>query len=162
MDGVHPYTGTSLFHSKRVLYYTSTQWIPYEYNVDTRENNRIQIGQKVRRFSSLMGIDCRVRIVFQDDNKYTYILNWNNEVIPLYENKEEDLTSLFVSTTHLRDLLKCVLKYDSYFVKEEKQIKFTQPVKLDWCYSIVRVYKDVFMLYDMNMRKWVLSRIIIL
>ena len=47
VGGVSSYTDASLLHSRRILYYRSAQCIPYEYNVDTRENKRIEVAQNV-------------------------------------------------------------------------------------------------------------------
>ena len=89
VDYVYPYADISLLHSRRMLCYTSKQGIPYEFNVDTRENRKIEIEQKVFMFSSLMGVDCGVKAVFQDpDNRFTYTLDWNNKVTPLHEVRE--------------------------------------------------------------------------
>ena len=139
------------------------QDIPYEYNVDTRENKKIEIGQKVIGFSSLMGIDCGVKAVFQDYNDtFTHMLDRDNDVIPLHKIREKwCITSIFASSTCPRDLSKGVLRYYDYLIKGGNKVEPRKPMCFEDYQSMVRVYKDVFLLYDINTRKWVLSRIII-
>ena len=84
VDGDIPCIGISLLHSRRILCYRPTNYIPYEYNVDTGENERIDIEQRMW-FSSSMEIGCSVEGVFQDeDNRFIYTLDWDNKVAPLY------------------------------------------------------------------------------
>ena len=161
VDEVSSYADTSLLHSRRVLCYKSIQDIPYEFNVDTRENKRIEIEQKVLYFSSLMGINCGVKAVFKDvDNRFTYILGWDNKVTLLHEVKEGSLTSLFASSTDPSDLSRGVLKYSNYLIKGGNRIDPREPIHFEPCQSIIRIYRDIFLLLDDNIKKWVLSRII--
>ena len=163
VNKVNPNTNTSLLHSRRILCYTSKDNIPYEYNVDTRVNKRIEIGQRVWMFSSLMGIDCGVKAVFQDwDNRFTYALDWDNKVTPLHEVREERvLVSLFVSSTRPKDLSKGVLRYHYYLIKGGHKIHPREPIPFEGNQSVIRIYKDVFLLLDKDTHRWVLCRILV-
>ena len=75
-------TDTSLVHVKGVLYYSSTDYILYKYNVDTKENTRLDIGHRVWHFTFLFGINIDVQCVFSSCNDYcTDILNNNSNGI---------------------------------------------------------------------------------
>ena len=162
VDEVDPFTDTSLVHSRRILCYASTESILYEFNVNTRENKKIEMERKVLFFSSLMGINSGVKAVFQDvDNHFTYSLDWDNRIIPLHEAREFDFTSLFVSSINPKDLSKCVLKYSNYLIKGGKRIEPRKPIYFEDFYSVMRIYRDVFLLLDRNTNNWVLSRILI-
>ena len=107
-----------------------------------------------------MGIDCGVKAVFQDYNdEFTYALDWDNKTIPLHEAREGNLASLFVSSTHQKDPSKCVLRYNDYLIKGGNKINPQKPIWFEPSQSVVRVYRDIFLLLDMDTKKWVLSRI---
>ena len=172
-DRVSPYTDTSLLHSRRILCYASILYIPpqyillqyvsYEYNVDTKENKRIDIDQEIETFSSLMGIDCGVKAVFQDyGNNFTYALGWDNKVTLLRKvKKDNNIRSLFASSTSSKVLSKAVLRYDDYLIKGRNRIVPQEPIRFQYTQSVIRVYEDIFLLYDDNTKKWVLCRIIV-
>ena len=162
VDKVTPRTDTSLVHLKRVLCYVSRDYIPYEYNVDTQENRRLDIPQRVSSFASLMGTDCGVKAVFEDfPAGCTHTLHWDNTITHLYDSRGGELSSLFASSSSPWDLSKALLRYGSYLIKGSNKIKLAQPVSLEEDYSITRICNDIFLLYDNNIRRWVLCRIIV-
>lgn len=160
---VVPSTDTTLLHSRRTLCYSSDDYISHEYNVDNKINKIIKMEYNVGQYSSLMGINCGIKVVFRDnDEALTYTLSWDNEVTPLRQIWEPgDISAIFVSSSNPKDLSRAVIMYSDYLVKGEVKIEFTEPVKLQRCNSIVRIYRDIFLLYDLNVKKWVLSRITI-
>ena len=163
VDSVEPSADSSLLNSRRILCYRSTECIPYEYNVDAEENKMIDTEQEIWVFSSMMGIDCGVKGVFQDVNDYfTYTLGWDNKVTPLHEVREEwGLASLFVTPASPKDLSKSVLRYSDYLIKGGNKIDPRRPIYFDPDQSVIRIYRDIFLLYDMNTKKWVLCRILV-
>ena len=110
-----------------------------------------------------MGIDCGVKSVFQDeDNRFIYTLDWNNKVTPLHEIREEkSVTSTFASSSNPKDISKCVLRYGDCFIKGGNKVKPKEPIRFKPDQSVIRIYRDIFLLFDTNTKKWVLSRIII-
>ena len=92
-----------------------------------------------------MGIDCGAKAVFLDcDNDFTYILGWDNKVTPLHEVEEGAFASLFVSSTHPKNLSRSVLRYGDYLIKGGHRIDPREPIHFDSNYSVIRVYKVMF------------------
>lgn len=56
--------------------------------------------------------------------------------------------------------LSSIFKYGNYLVKGETMINTRGLITFEYNYSIVRVYRDIFLAYDMNTKSWVLIRII--
>ena len=160
VDGVCPFTDVSLLNETRVLYYPTTDYRLFSYNVDTGVNAEVDVGKKVWFCASLTGIDCGTKVVFQGGN-ITYALNTDNTISEVGERQNSLLTTVFPSSTDPTDLRKAAFKYYGHLVFGGKKVEFWGPFKLEWFYSVVRVYKDIFLLYNWNTRSWVLSRIIV-
>ena len=85
----------------------------------------------------------------------------DNAVSEVDERQDFGLTTLFPSSTDPTDLRKAAIKYYNHLVFGGKKVEFEKPFKLEDFHSVVRVYRDIFLLYDKNTNSWVLSRIII-
>ena len=78
---VVPFVDVSLLHTRRNLYYPTEDYKLFSFNVDTRINKEIEVGKNVWALTSFTGIDCRMKVVFQDwDDEYTYSLNTDDTV----------------------------------------------------------------------------------
>ena len=150
----------SLLNETRVLY-CGTSGKLFSYNVDTRVNAEVDVGKKVRFCASFTGVDCGVRAVLQCSDRITYPLNTDNTASKVGGRQYFYLTTVFPSSTHPGDLGKAAFKYENYLVLGGKRMEFGEPFLFEDCYSVVRVYRDVFLLYDRNTRSWVLSRIVV-
>lgn len=158
---VFPYSDTGLVLVRRILYCTTIDRTPYKYNVDTKENTKFDIGHKIWSFGSLFGIDIDVQCVFQDDyDECTYVVRDDDNVEEIRGRERYNFTSIFASSSNSSDIEMGVLQYWSDLIKDDKKIEFSSPVKF-YEDSIIRIYRDIFLLYDGNTKHWVLSRIII-
>ena len=159
-DGVEPYTDVSLLHERRVLYYLTTNNELFSFNVDTRENTEIDVGRKVWSIASFTGIDCGVKTVFDGDGDCTYILNNDNTITEVDEKEDDCFTALFPSTSSPRNIKDAVFEYGDVLVKNGYYLKTSKLMRFDYCHSVIRVYRDVFLAYDIITKSWVLLRIV--
>ena len=158
---VFPYSDTSLVLVRRILYYTTIDRTPYKHNVDTKENTKFDIGHKTWSFGSLFGIDINVQCVFRDDyDECAYVVRDDDNVEEIHGREGYNFTSIFASSSNSSDIEMGVLQYWSDLIKDDKKIEFSSPVKF-YEDSIIRIHRDIFLLYDGNTKHWVLSRIII-
>ena len=158
---VNPYTDVSLLQERRVLYYFTTNGKLFAFNVDDRTNTEIDVGGKVLSVTSFTGIDCGVKIVFKsNDDNCTYTLNMDDTVTLVAEKQEYPLAALLPSTSNPKSVRDAVLMYGWNIVKDGRKIDTTHLIRFDW-YSMVRVYKDIFLVYDKGTKSWVLIRILV-
>ena len=68
------------------------------------------------------------------------------------------LYSVFPSSSDTSDLKSAVYREGNYLIYKDKVIDVSSPIKFS---DVVRVYKNVFLLYDYNTNQWVLSRIVV-
>ena len=109
----------------------------------------------------MFGIDINVQCVLQDDyNECTYVVRDDDNVEEIHGRKRYNFTSIFASSSNSSDIEMGVLQYWSDLIKDDKKIEFSSPVKF-YEVSIIRIYRDMFSLYDGNTKHWVLLRIII-
>ena len=72
------------------------------------------------------------------------------------------LLDIFPSSSDPENLEKAAFRYNNYFViKGVGDVCVNGPIELESKQSIVRVYRDIFILFDRKLCKWVFSRIII-
>ena len=149
----------SLLNATRVLYYPTKDHKLFSFNVDTRENR--EIGKKVGTCASLTGVDCGVRVVFMDyyDN-ITYSLNTDNSVDGL-ERQSSLLTTVLPSGSNPANIRRAALRYCNYLMYRGRKVEFKIPFRFESFHSVIRIYRDIFLLYDCNTSSWVLTRIII-
>ena len=166
-SNVDPSTDVSLLHERRVLYYHTNYRKLFAFNVDTRVNTEINIGKRIYTIASFAGIDCGVKIVFQDlDDRYTYILNNDNSVTKISEGQRDSLTAIFPSASNPKNIKDAVFKYyrglfDNDFIKCGNWININDLIKFEDYYSVVRIYKDIFLACDRKTESWVLVRILV-
>lgn len=174
IEGTHDivsWTDVTLLHERRELYYCTTDSRLFSFNVDTRENARINVGMKIGSIASLTGIDCGAKIVFQNserrglklkgwDGKETYTLNEDNTVTRVNRNNTFVLTTMFPSSSKPKNAKNAVFKYELGLMKGESMIDTNHLVKFKHS-SIVRIYKDVFLAYDRDVLGWVIFRLVV-
>ena len=161
INDVTPYADVSLLHERRILYYPSYNNKLYSFNVDTRVNTEIDIGMYCSHIASLTGIDCGIKAVFwNSDDKCTYSLNNDNTVTKVSERQNEFLTTIFPSTSNPNNIQDAVFKYGHDIMKDGKKINTDGLIEFSY-YSVIRVYKDVFLAYDKVTGSWVLFRMIV-
>ena len=91
-----------------------------------------------------------VRCVFCSHNgNYAYVLRYDDSIKMMHEREEcYHLTSLLVSSSNPDDISKGVFRHDNYLNKDNRVIEFKNPVRFEgWCF-IIRIYKDISLLYD--------------
>ena len=71
------------------------------------------------------------------------------------------LSNVFPSSSDTSNLKSAVYREDKYLIYKDKVVKVSSPIEFNNYMSIVRLYKDVFLLYDYNTREWVLCRIVV-
>lgn len=166
IEGTHnayPGTDVSLLQKTRVLYYNTRNDRLFFFNVDTRKDERIFVFQKIWTMGSLTGIDCGIKALFKSENTYnynTYALNMDDSETKVVKKQYNEFTTVFPSTTNSKNIKDAVFKYDSNLVKGKKKIDTSKLIKFGG-YSVVRIYKDIFLAYDYSSKSWVLIRILV-
>ena len=157
-----PFTDVSLLHEKRVLHYNNTDYKLFSFNVDTEKNTEINVEKKPRSMASFTGIDCNAKAVFQSwDDMCTYILNNDNTITKVTGEQNNWITTLFPSASNPRNISNAMFKYDWDFIKCKSMMDTDDLMEFDY-YSVVRVYRDIFLAYDYNINSWILVRILVL
>ena len=160
-NGVISFTDVSLLHERRKLYYPTTDYKLFSFNVDTRENSDIDVGRKVWAVASVAGIDYGVKVLFQDlDDRCIYTLNNYNSVTKVDKGHYNWLTTLFPSSSNPKNISNAVFKYFGNLIKDGNKLDTSKLINFEYNYSVIRVYKDIFLAYDKKTESWVLLRII--
>ena len=161
-SNVDPSTDVSLLHVRRVLYYPTTNNKLFSFNVDTRMNTEIDVGKYIWTIASFTGIDSDVKAVFQSNDDWrTYTLNNDNTVTKVDERRNRWLRALFPSTSNPTNIRDAVFKYWDVLMKDGNWIDTSRMIEFEYNYSVIRVYRDVFLAYDWKKESWVLVRIIV-
>lgn len=161
-EKVCPFADATLLHKKRVLHYRTTDRRLFEFNVDIRKNTKIDIEMRVVSIASVDGLDCGVKFVFKSyDDNCTYALNKDDTVTKLNDNKGGNLTTIFPSTSNPKSIKNVVFKNGSVLVKHGKGIDTSKLIKFDANYSVIRVYSDIFLVYNKSIEAWCIIRIVV-
>lgn len=149
----------SLLQNRRVLYYPTIYYELFSFNVDTRVVTEINVGKKVHTIASFTGIYCNVELLFRDNLNSVYTLNMNDTVTKVAEGQKFSITALLPLASNPENISNAVFKYSDSLIRNENIIKTEHLIEFGH-YSIVRVYKDVFLTYDKSVKSWVLVRIV--
>ena len=161
-NDVYPNTDVSLLHKRRILYYCTMNDILFSFNVDTRENIEIDVGKRVASIASLTGIDCGLKITFQSNVYYcTHALKNDDTITKVNEKQNGWFTILFPSSSSPRNIKDAVFKYWDDLMKDGNKIDTRKLIDPDPDYSVIRVYRDIFLAYDRNTQSWYLLRILV-
>ena len=156
------YTDVSLLHQRRVVYYPTIEFSLFSFNVDTRENKRVDVGTGVLSVASFTGISCGTRAVFySNDDRCTYALNEDHSVAKVGEKQYCILTGVLPSASRPSDIASAVLRYEWSLVRGRNEVDAKGLVEFEGFYSVIRVYRDVFLAYDEGSESWVLTRIVV-
>lgn len=159
-DGVFPWTDVSLLNVRRVLYYVINFEL-FSFNVDTRENTKIVSGMQIDRTASLSGINCGVKAVFSDiGNGCTYTLNMDNSITELDKILSYGITTLFPSTSNPKNIKHAAFKCRWDFTKDGNKINTGNLITFQENYSVIRIYRDIFLVFDEKTWSWVILRIV--
>lgn len=162
VEYICPEADTSIINSTRVLYYTSALFLPFAFNVDTRINEELYAGRNVYWLASFTGINCGVKFIFQSNDNNTYTYKQDCSVSHIRSKMiDAPLTAILPCATDSLNVEKAVHKHGCYLVTGDKVTLPRKPITLGDGYSIIRVYRDVFLVYDLNIFDWILCRIII-
>lgn len=162
VDNAFPVVDSAVLNETRVLYYNTLDSKLFSYNVDTKINTQMTIEQSSSWCTSLTGIDCGVRRVFQDEETYTYILTKDDTVIKVDGKKRDKyLKGIFPSSSDSTNLSNAAFRYGKRLMIKGKKIYTETPIKFGDYGSIIRVYRDIFLLFDRIIMSWVLSRIVV-
>ena len=160
-EAASPFTDVASLQERRVLYYRTIDNRLFSFNVDTRENIEIENEKKIWTVGSLTGIDCGVEAIFQDCNdRCTYVLDVNNKITKVNEEQDIWLTTVFPSISNPKDIRNGLFKYVSSLMKRGSWIDTNSLIVFDGNYSVVRIYKNIFLVYDNNIKSWVLINVI--
>ena len=97
----------------------------------------------------------------ESDSEYSiYTLNMDNTVTKVNEKQDTWPTTLFPLTSDPKNIKDVVFMYGNSLMKGENMINTSKLIKFI-CYSVIRVYRDIFLAYDCNTKSWVILRLII-
>lgn len=156
----NPNTDVSLLHKKRILYYITKENKLFSFNVDTRENVEINVGRKVWSIGTLTGIDCGVKTVFHGFGKATFSLNNDNTVTRVSERHQLNLSTIFPSSSNPKNIKEAVFHHGREIFKGKNKVSTKHIIKFEWS-TVIRVYRDVFITYDLYTNEWGLFRFIV-
>lgn len=160
-DDFARYTDVSLLHERRVLYYPTMYGALCSFNVDTRENTVVDLESIVYTISSFTGIDCGLKCVFWYCDNSTCILDMNSTMTKVNNSSNDMPITLFPSTSNPKTIKDAVFKYGDHLVKNGDIIDTSNMINFDGYNSVVRIYRDIFLVYDCSVKSWILMRIIV-
>ena len=160
IDDIRVWADVSVLHESRVLYYYTLNRSLFAFNVDTRTNTEINVGLKIYSIISFTGIDCGIKsLLLSKDDECIYSLNMDNSVTKLNERRDDIPIILFPLATDPSNIKNAMFMYDKDFIRNKNKIDTSKLIKSDYCYSVIRVYRDIFLAYDKEIDAWVLIRI---
>lgn len=162
VENVTPQTDVSILNASRNLFYTTMDSKLFCFNVDAERNEEIDIKMNIKCIASLTGIYCGVEAFLQNDHFGLYFLD-SNFVATEIEKRElcGYVRSIFPSTDNSENLDKAVFRCLNCIITDKGKISLTAPVTFDWNYSLIRIYKNIFLYYDRNLKEWVISKIVV-
>ena len=167
LEGIDCYIDVSRLPSTKKLLYSDVCCELCEYDFVTRRNRRVGIEKRVCCMGSLTGIDVGVKCVFDEEygELFTYSLGDDGEVKHVLDvYNESSLVAFIPSLSHPLDLEKWGLKIYSEgpcYINKDIVFNMTGVEKGYNFSSIVRVYKDIFLLHDDGHLRWVLVKILV-
>ena len=108
------------------------------------------------------GIDCGIKTMFYNhDNHKTYILDEYNAVINMDRADLDIAENILPSNSNSKNITDAVFLCHNSIILGEKTIEVKQMNALCEGHSLVRIYKDVFLVYNKEIKSWVLIRIFV-
>lgn len=90
-----------------------------------------------------------------------YTLNMDNSVTRINKMQDGIPIGLLPSASNQKNITDSVLKYRYNLVKSGNVFNINDLMSFGDCFSIVRVYKDIFLTYYQCIKSWVLFRIFV-
>lgn len=156
-----PSAEVSSLHKRRVLYYLSESRYICSFNVDTRVNTYFYVKNHVTSIISFSGIDSGYKIIFNSYDGGSY--RFRDDGATVYMTTAWGLPrNIFPSSRYPRDDDSALFVFERCLTIGSVHIDAPCPVSLKEQNSIIRIYKDVFLVYDNNTKRWVFVRITVL
>lgn len=152
----------SKLNATKILYYTSINYDVYKFDFSNMKNISYNFGRKATSIASSSGICNRYDGIFHEfqGNRWSYTsLGGNNSQI-FCENTEIAIIIPSVSDPNNTGRMLKVLTNCCFYFQPGTTVgidKYVVPAP----FSIVRVYRDVFVMYDRNKSAWVAARIVV-
>lgn len=159
-NNVNPFTDISLLDARKKLYYSTMDGQFFVFDVNIRTNRKINVGVGVKTIASLTGINCGIEAVFQGYDNCIYTLNDSGMITKIRERQDNSLSMLFPSAYNPKIIRDAVFKYKEDPVKTGNNITTEKLINSNWYYSVIRVYRNIFLAYDEEKKSWFLLRII--
>lgn len=157
----YPFTDVSLLNERRELFYRTRDCKLFSFNVDTRENTEVDVGKWVLSIAFSTGINSGVKAVFwSNSDMCTYALNNDNTLTKVDGRQYHTIIGIFPLASNPNNITDAVFKYGCPLMKNGKKIALKRLIGFDSLYSIVRVFRDVFLAYDKITKSWVVFRLI--
>lgn len=160
-NNVYPWTDVSLLHERRLLYYHTMDSELFSFNVDTKKNIKIDVGRRVSSIASFTGIDCKMKVLFKSDDNCTYALKMDNTMTMVNEGQEGYLRTFFPSISSSNNINNAVFKYDDNLIKAGNHIDASDQIEFDIYYSVIRIYRNIFLAYNEKINSWTLFHMIV-
>ena len=87
-------------------------------------------------------------------------MNTDDTVTKVIERQDGWPRTMFPSISNPKDITGAVFKYYDDIIKDRRKVDTSHLVEFNPFYSIVRIYRDVFLAHDGNTKSWVLFRFI--
>ena len=162
-------TDMSLINERRVFYYATTSGDMYRYNVDSGLHEHVPTGVQVSGICPTTGIDTGFEVLFTGEGEgwedvHLYGININNgEVKKLFSTKADRVFSMVIpSSSQPFDISKAImLSFNGRFYSgtHPEGVVFQAPLGYNRDMSLVRLYKDVFLMLDSVSHEWFLVRL---
>ena len=102
-----------------------------------------------------------MKAVFRSGDNCAYTLNIDDTVTLVDGKQCNALTALFPSASNSKSVRDAVFVYENYLVKGGKKIYTNGLIKFNGD-STIRMYRNVFLIYDYNNKLWFLICITVL
>ena len=100
--------------------------------------------------------------MFKDfDDKCTYTLNMDDTITSIDNRQDHWPWAVFPSASNPKNISDAVFTYGRNLRRRERRIHITNLVELYGYYSLIRVYRDIFLAYDLSTESWCLIRLVV-
>ena len=98
----------------------------------------------------------------ESDSEYSiYTLNMDNTVTKVNEKQDTWPTTLFPLTSDPKNIKDVVFMYGNSLMKGGNMINTSKLICFGGNYSVVRIFKDIFLAYDDKTNSWVLFKMVV-
>ena len=152
----------SSLNKTMMLYYISIENHIVSYDLITKKQGEIITNWVPKTVISSTGINVKARAVFQGKNSRLYSLNDHNETEIIGAEFYGGLIEDVIPYGRIpEDLTRSGFRFGKSIKIQNLVIDVRTPIEFECNYSIIRIYKDIFLLYDSTQFRWVLVRIVV-